>query len=37
VLRLARGAALAAPDPATFYSAGSEGYVDYPTQTSETV
>jgi N-ethylmaleimide reductase len=37
VLRLARGAALAAPDPATFYSAGSEGYVDYPTLTSETV
>ena len=22
--------ALAAPDPATFYSAGPEGYVDYP-------
>jgi N-ethylmaleimide reductase len=30
VERLRRGAPLAAPDPATFYSAGAEGYVDYP-------
>jgi 2,4-dienoyl-CoA reductase-like NADH-dependent reductase (Old Yellow Enzyme family) len=27
--RLRTGASLAAPDPATFYSQGSEGYVDY--------
>lgn len=30
VARMQRGALLATPDPATFYSAGSEGYVDYP-------
>jgi N-ethylmaleimide reductase len=30
VARLALGAPLASSDPATFYSAGSEGYVDYP-------
>lgn len=30
VERLRRGAPLAAPDPATFYTAGGEGYVDYP-------
>jgi N-ethylmaleimide reductase len=30
VARLAVGAPLASADPATFYSAGSEGYVDYP-------
>lgn len=30
VARFAAGAPLASPDPATFYSAGSEGYVDYP-------
>jgi 2,4-dienoyl-CoA reductase-like NADH-dependent reductase (Old Yellow Enzyme family) len=27
--RLRTGASLAAPDPATFYTQGSEGYVDY--------
>jgi N-ethylmaleimide reductase len=30
VARMQRGTPLATPDPATFYSAGSEGYVDYP-------
>ncbi len=29
--RLTRGAELNEPDPATFYSSGSVGYVDYPT------
>jgi N-ethylmaleimide reductase len=28
--RLARGAALAAADPATFYAGGARGYIDYP-------
>lgn len=28
--RLQRGAALASPEPATFYTAGARGYVDYP-------
>lgn len=28
--RLRRGAPLAAPDPATFYTPGPKGYVDYP-------
>jgi N-ethylmaleimide reductase len=28
--RLAAGAALNAPDPATFYTEGAKGYVDYP-------
>ncbi len=28
--RFARGAALNAPDPATFYSGGDKGYLDYP-------
>eukprot|EP00796_Vickermania_ingenoplastis_P012293 gene12293-biopygen8598 len=31
VERAARGAALNAPDPATFYSRGAEGYTTYPT------
>jgi N-ethylmaleimide reductase len=35
VERLRRGAALATPDPATFYSAGAEGYVDYPALATE--
>ena len=35
VERLRRGAPLATPDPATFYSAGAEGYVDYPALTPE--
>jgi len=30
-LRLRTGAALNAPNPATFYASGPEGYVDYPT------
>ncbi len=30
VERLRRGAALTAPDPATFYGGGAEGYTDYP-------
>lgn len=30
VERLRRGVALNEPDPATFYTAGPEGYVDYP-------
>ena len=29
--RLARGARLNEPNPATFYTPGSEGYTDYPT------
>lgn len=28
--RIKRGAALTAPDPATFYSPGAKGYTDYP-------
>ena len=28
--RVQAGAALNAPDPATFYTPGAEGYVDYP-------
>lgn len=28
--RIARGAALAQPDPATFYAGGARGYIDYP-------
>jgi N-ethylmaleimide reductase len=28
--RIARGLALASDDPATWYSQGSQGYVDYP-------
>ena len=28
--RIAAGAALNAPDPATFYSQGAQGYIDYP-------
>lgn len=35
VERLRRGAALATPDAATFYSAGADGYVDYPALTPE--
>lgn len=35
VERLRRGAPLATPDSATFYSAGAEGYVDYPALTPE--
>lgn len=31
VTRLRTGAALNAPDPATFYGGGAEGYTDYPT------
>jgi 2,4-dienoyl-CoA reductase-like NADH-dependent reductase (Old Yellow Enzyme family) len=30
VERIARGAALNAPDPATFYTPGPQGYTDYP-------
>jgi N-ethylmaleimide reductase len=30
VAKLASGAALAAPDPATFYTPGEKGYTDYP-------
>jgi N-ethylmaleimide reductase len=30
VSRFVRDAALAAPDPATFYTPGAEGYTDYP-------
>ena len=33
--RLARGAPLAAPDPATFYGGGAEGYTDYPALADE--
>jgi N-ethylmaleimide reductase len=29
-MRFARGAALNAPDPATFYGGGENGYTDYP-------
>ena len=29
--RFRRGAGLNAPDPATFYGGGAEGYIDYPT------
>jgi len=29
--RIRRGAALNAPDPATFYTPGAQGYTDYPT------
>ena len=29
--RIRRGAALTAPDPATFYTPGPRGYTDYPT------
>lgn len=29
--RLRRGAALNAPNPATYYGGGAEGYIDYPT------
>jgi N-ethylmaleimide reductase len=31
VERFNRGAPLNVPNPTTFYSAGPEGYVDYPT------
>jgi N-ethylmaleimide reductase len=31
VERIARGAALNAPDMATFYAGGDKGYLDYPT------
>jgi N-ethylmaleimide reductase len=31
VERFRRGAALNAPDPATYYGGGAEGYTDYPT------
>ncbi len=31
VERLRRGAALNAPDPATYYGGGAQGYIDYPT------
>lgn len=33
--RFRRGASLNAPDPATFYSPGPAGYIDYPTLDSE--
>ncbi len=29
--RIAQGAAMNEPDPATFYTFGAEGYIDYPT------
>jgi len=32
VSRLRRGAPLAAPDPATFYTPGAQGYTDYPVE-----
>lgn len=34
VLRLAEGAPLASPDPATFYGGDARGYTDYPTRSS---
>lgn len=34
VARLAEGAPLAAPDPATFYGGDARGYTDYPTRAS---
>lgn len=34
--RLAQNAALNAPDPATFYTPGAAGYVDYPAQDAPT-
>ena len=30
VERVRRGVALNAPDPATFYGGGAQGYIDYP-------
>ena len=36
-LRFAQNAPLNAPNPATFYSHGSEGYIDYPTLQPELV
>ena len=35
VARLRNGSALNEPDPATFYSAGREGYTDYPVLTEQ--
>jgi 2,4-dienoyl-CoA reductase-like NADH-dependent reductase (Old Yellow Enzyme family) len=37
VERMQTGAALAEPNPRTFYTAGSEGYTDYPAHGEQAV